>query len=111
MHQIRGLREVVGSDGYRTQWRQHDQLDADPENIKDPQLKAEYQKKLDSNREYAEYYSQQSRIYGTIDQTAEVLRLNFKEASVVELVNLLVKSGMNASYSDAFLKRMATQVP
>lgn len=83
----------------------------DPEYIKEPQLKAEYQKKLDSNREYAEYYSQQSRIYGTIDQTAEVLRLNFKEASVGELVNLLVKSGMNASYSDAFLKRMATQVP
>lgn len=83
----------------------------DPEHIKDPQLRAEYQKKLDSNREYAEYYTQQSRIYGTIDQTAEVLRLNFKEASVSELVDLLVKSGMNASYSDAFLKRMATRVP
>jgi hypothetical protein len=80
----------------------------DPESIKDPQLKADYQKRLDSNRRYAEHYSQQSRIYGTIDQTAEVLQLNFKETSASELVNLLVKSGMDASYRDAFLKRMAT---
>ncbi len=29
--------------------------------------------KYDCNREYAEYYSQQSRIYGTIDQIAELL--------------------------------------
>jgi hypothetical protein len=83
----------------------------DPEYIKEPQLKAEYQKKLDSNREYAAHYSQQSRIYGTIDQTTDLLRRNFQGVSPSELVDLLVKSGMNASYSDAFLKRMATQVP
>lgn len=83
----------------------------DPENIKDPQLKAEYQQKLDSNSKYAQYYSHQSKIYGAIDQTAELLRRNFKEVSGSELVNLLVQSGMNASYRDAFLKRMATQVP
>lgn len=83
----------------------------DPEAIKDPKLKAEYQQRLADNREYGEYYRQQYWISRAINEVARLLRQSFGEGGLTEVSSLLVSSGMKASYSDDFLKRMETQVP
>lgn len=83
----------------------------DPEDIKDPNLKADYQKRLASDREYAEYYRQQDAIFRAIDRVAGSLRQSFGDVAVNEVRSLLVQSGMKASYSDDFLKRLDRQVP
>ena len=83
----------------------------DPEAIKDPKLKAEYQKRLADNREYGEHYRQQDAISRAIDRVAQSLRQSFGEVEVTEVTSLLVSSGMKASYGDDFLKRLERQVP
>jgi len=83
----------------------------DPEAIKEPKLKADYQERLAINREDAEYYRQQYAISRAIDEVARSLRQSFGEMAVSEVRSLLVQSGMEASYGDDFLKRLERQVP
>lgn len=81
----------------------------DPENIKDPKLRAEYQKVREQDRKYAEYYRQQAKIFDAIDQLANLLRQNFRETEPNEILDSLVKNGLNPSYGSDFLRRIEAQ--
>jgi hypothetical protein len=81
----------------------------DPEGIKDPKLRAEYEEKLEAERKYAEHYRQQTATFGAIDRLAYLVRQIFKEQDANVVLDALVKNGLSSAHVTDFLKRMEQQ--
>ena len=83
----------------------------DPEGIKDPKMKAEYEKQIADNRRYAKHYTQQAAVSSAIDELAHLFRQGFPGVAAQDVSNLLARNGLSSSYCDDFLKRMERAEP
>lgn len=83
----------------------------DPGSIKEPNLRAEYEKILAIDRSYAEHYTQQTAIFREIDRMAQLVCQTGKTESFSEVRDALVAEGMRASYAEDFLRRLGDRPP
>jgi len=77
-----------------------------PESIKEPEIRAAYEKVRTEDFKYAEHYHRQHDIGSAIDGLATVLRTKFEKMSADKIAEALVKRGMKPSYDGDFRKRL-----
>lgn len=78
----------------------------DPKSIKEPDLRAAYEKRIAQDRQYAEYYQQQSRILRTVDELAQMIGEKVGATADQQVRGSLARSGMEPRHIEDFLGRV-----